>query len=317
MARTNLQNPKVSVVVAAWNAELFVAGAVRSALAQGGVALEVLVVDDGSSDATSAIVESIEDSRCSCIRLERNFGPGAARNRAFHIARGEWIAVLDADDRIAVGRLERMLRLAEEASADVVVDDLMQVSEDGEDLGLFYDDLLEGIDRLTLSQFILSNRTFFSATPSFGYMKPLFRKRFLIEAGLEYDPVLRIGEDYFMLADCLAAGAVVRVDHHAGYRYTRRSGSTSHRLQLEHLESLRIADRSFRRRWRLDNAAENALIRRSRAMDDAIAFSIAIDAIKQRNWAAAGAALFRRPAATLLFRHPIHARLARLAGAWL
>jgi succinoglycan biosynthesis protein ExoO len=306
MAQTNLPTPTISVVIAAWNAEKFVADAVRSALAQEGVVLEVIVVDDGSTDGTSARVGSLDDSRCTCITLERNIGPSGA----------DWIAVLDADDRFAPGRLERMVRLADEASADVVVDDLMQVSEDGQDLGPFYGQALAGIDGLTLPEFISANMEFFSAKPSFGYMKPLFRKRFLVDAGLSYDPNLRLGEDYHLLADCLAAGAVAQVDHHAGYCYTRRRGSVSHRLRIEHLERLRAADQSFRRRWPLDDAAEDALRRRSRAIDDAIAFAAAVEAIKRGGWIEAGGALLRQPTAALLFRHPIHLRLARLADGW-
>jgi len=316
MALANLQDPAVSVVVAAWNAERFVADAVRSALSQENVALEVIVVDDGSTDATAALVESIGDGRCSCIRLASNQGPSAARNRGFQAAKGDWIAVLDADDMIFAGRLERMLRLAVRTSADIVVDDLAQVSEEGEDLGLFYGQALAGIDRLTLADFILANTEFLSAAPSFGYLKPLFRKRFLVDAGISYDPAVQLGEDYYLLADCLAAGAVVQVDHHAGYRYTRRRGSVSHRLEVGHLRGLREADRKFGRRWQLDDAAEEALRRRRRALDDALAFSIAVEAIRQKSWAEAGAALLRRPAATLLFRHPIHARLGRLTEAW-
>lgn len=317
MAYSDPQTPKVSVVVAAWNAADFVAAAVRSALAQDGVAMEVVVVDDGSRDATAAIVTSIGDSRCRCIRLEKNEGPGAARNRGFDVARGDWVAVLDADDQFVPGRIERMLRIAEEASADVVVDDLIQVSEDGEELGPLFSERLSPSDELELSQFILSNAAFFSAQPSFGYMKPLFRKRFLQENGLAYDRALRIGEDYYLLADCLAAGAVVRIDHHPGYRYLRRRGSTSHRLQLDHLLRLQAADEAFVRRWRLDKTAETAAQQRGRAITAAVEFTLAVDAIKQRRWSAASAALLRRPSAALLFRHPIQARISRFAEAWL
>ena len=304
-------------MIAAWNAEDFVAAAVHSALAQDGVAIEVVVVDDGSDDATTEVVRSLGDSRCRCIRLKSNLGPGAARNRGFEIARGDWIAVLDADDQFAPGRIERMLRVAEEASADVVVDDLFQVSEDGEELGPFFGQHLGTSERLELSQFILSNAAFYSAKPSFGYMKPLFRTRFLRENRIKYDPVLQIGEDYYMLANCLAAGANVRIDHHAGYRYTRRHGSTSHRLQLDHLLRFQAADKVFVRRWHLDRATEAAAQRRGRAIADAAAFTIAVEAIKHRRWLTAAAAMVRRPAATILFRYPVQARFSRFVTAWL
>lgn len=86
----------VSVVIPAYNAERYIAAAVDSALAQTYPHCEVIVVDDGSTDRTPQILEGYGDR----IRLHRqqNGGSSAACNAGVALARGRWIAFLDADD---------------------------------------------------------------------------------------------------------------------------------------------------------------------------------------------------------------------------
>jgi glycosyltransferase involved in cell wall biosynthesis len=86
----------VSVVIPAYNAAAFLAEAVRSALAQTLPPLEILVVDDGSTDETAAIARAF-GGRVRCLSQE-NQGLSGARNRGIREARGDLIALLDADD---------------------------------------------------------------------------------------------------------------------------------------------------------------------------------------------------------------------------
>jgi glycosyltransferase involved in cell wall biosynthesis len=101
-----MQPPTVSVVVPAYDVEDWIERCVTSALGQVGVTVEVIVVDDGSHDAT---VERIpNDPRVHVVR-QANAGPAAARNRGLAVARGEVIALLDSDDAWSPTRLERCL----------------------------------------------------------------------------------------------------------------------------------------------------------------------------------------------------------------
>lgn len=95
----------VSVVLPVYNDEHHVAHAVRSALAQTGVSLEVVVVDDGSSDGTAEVLATLADPRVKVVRLPQNVGLTAALNRGLAEASGELIARLDADDLALPGRL--------------------------------------------------------------------------------------------------------------------------------------------------------------------------------------------------------------------
>ena len=104
--------PKVSVVIAAYNAERWLGEAISSVLAQTFEDLEAIVVDDGSTDATQAVALGICDPRVKCIR-RKNGGLAAARNTGIQAARGEFIGFLDADDRFAPEKLSKQLAVFE------------------------------------------------------------------------------------------------------------------------------------------------------------------------------------------------------------
>jgi glycosyltransferase involved in cell wall biosynthesis len=91
--------PSISVVIPTYDRGQAVESAIRSALEQSCPPLEVIVVDDGSRDATCDVVAGIDDPgrRIRYVRQE-NRGVAAARNRGVHAARGDWIAFLDSDD---------------------------------------------------------------------------------------------------------------------------------------------------------------------------------------------------------------------------
>jgi glycosyltransferase involved in cell wall biosynthesis len=97
--------PSVSVVIPAYNAELYLADALDSLARQTHPATEIIVVDDGSTDGTPGVLHAHRDSVIS-IRQE-NAGDGAARNRGIGMATSDYVAFLDADDLCARDRLER------------------------------------------------------------------------------------------------------------------------------------------------------------------------------------------------------------------
>jgi hypothetical protein len=107
-----MSRPLVSVVIAAYNAAPYLGQALDSVLRQGDApATEVIVIDDGSTDATPEVIGRYGDA----VRTERqlNAGPASARNHGARIARGQWLAFLDADDLWARRKLARQLRRAQ------------------------------------------------------------------------------------------------------------------------------------------------------------------------------------------------------------
>lgn len=104
---------RASIVIPCYNAGDLLSEAVESALAQTYSDLEIIIVDDGSTDArTRAVLEAARWPRTTIIR-QPNAGPAAARNRAVREASGEFILPLDADDKIAPGYVERAVAVLE------------------------------------------------------------------------------------------------------------------------------------------------------------------------------------------------------------
>ena len=92
--------PLVSVVVPTYNRARLLPRAVNSVLSQTHKNLEVIIVDDGSTDNTEELCRAFEDKRIRYCRQERNKGVLAAKNKGFDLARGDYIAGLDDDDEL-------------------------------------------------------------------------------------------------------------------------------------------------------------------------------------------------------------------------
>ena len=101
--------PRVTVVMAVYNAERFLEEAVSSILSQSWHDFELIVVDDASTDGSFAVVDRFDDPRIRVIRHQVNQGASLSRNDALSAARGEYIAIMDADDICAPNRLKQQI----------------------------------------------------------------------------------------------------------------------------------------------------------------------------------------------------------------
>ena len=111
--RDGKENPKVSVVIPTYNRADKVGKTIDSVLAQTATDLEVIVVDDGSSDGTEKVLKEVFGDRIR-YHFQANQGVSAARNKGVAEARGEWIAFLDSDDIWEKDKLEWQLRALEQ-----------------------------------------------------------------------------------------------------------------------------------------------------------------------------------------------------------
>lgn len=306
--------PDVSFVIAAYNSEDTLKRAIDSALAQEAVTVEVIVVDDCSTDGTADLVRRYSDPRVRLILQARNGGPGAARNAGIAAASGRWIATLDSDDAVMPHRLACMIARAEAAGAQIVVDNLDVVSMDGSRTTMFSSDDLERRGVVTLPDFIRSN-VIFESTFNFGYMKPIFERGFLVEHGLGFDEALRIGEDYILFASALASGALCVIEPEVGYIYHIRQGSISRVLEHRHVEAMLAADKVFLSRFKLDAEAMAAQYQRTSSLVEASSFLTLVNEIKKRSIGGFLKTALENPRALRHLRMPIAIRMRRLIGA--
>ena len=123
------QAPLISVVMPAHNAERTIGEAIRSLLAQDRTNWELIVVDDGSTDGTMQEVLSFQDERIRCIRQERG-GVSRARNAGLDLAQGEYVAFLDADDRMPGSGLSARASLLQDNPGTAFVDGAVMAMDD-------------------------------------------------------------------------------------------------------------------------------------------------------------------------------------------
>lgn len=117
--------PLISVIIPTFNRATLLPAALASVYKQNITSLQIIVVDDGSTDHTAVVVAGFA-GRLDYI-YQANRGPAAARNTGLAYARGKWIAFLDSDDVWTIGRLPRQLALAEAYPTAQVIWGLLQV----------------------------------------------------------------------------------------------------------------------------------------------------------------------------------------------
>ncbi|NJS37913.1 MAG: glycosyltransferase, partial [Rhodobacteraceae bacterium] len=311
---------RISVVMANYNGAAYLRQAIRSVLAQTHSALELIISDDGSADASRDIIREMmaDDPRIKLVEAPAAAsrvdlaptasGPAAARNRALAAATGDWVAIVDSDDLIHPERLARLLHAARALEADIVADDLIYF---GEDQGTLLQALaLQGPHRIAAVEMITGDICGKSDV-SLGYLKPLIRGEAL--AQLRYDESLRIDEDHNLYLRLLLAGASFTVIPEPMYLYRRHRMSTSHRQSAANLERMIAAQTAFLRGLApQDHALRPALGRRIRAHTRDLHYVRTLEAIKARDWLGAVRRLVQSPVNVLSLLRSIREHAMRM-----
>lgn len=116
-----MEQPLISVIVPVYNVEGYLEGCLSSLLAQTWPSMEIILVDDASTDGSGLLCDAYaaRDARVRAAHFQENRGPSAARNRGIRWARGAFLSFVDADDRVEPDLLERLYRCLEETGAEV------------------------------------------------------------------------------------------------------------------------------------------------------------------------------------------------------
>ncbi|MET9450197.1 glycosyltransferase family 2 protein [Streptomyces cinerochromogenes] len=216
----------VSVVIAAYNAMPYLTQCITSVAEQsiGRDRIEVIVVDDGSTDGTAAELERLQGLYPTMLRVfrqENSGGPSAPRNAGLDHATGTFVFFLDADDSLGPEALERMVAMAEENGTDVVLGKMVGVGGRGAPTSMF--------QRNQPRTDVFSSRVYWTLNP----MK-LFRRELLERHGLRFPTDLAIGEDQLFVGAAYlhASGISVVADYDCLYWVQREDeGNITRRLK--------------------------------------------------------------------------------------
>ena len=218
----------VSVVMPVYNACGYLRPAIESVMAQTLKDIEIICVDDGSTDTSLDMIKIFQqsDDRIRII-TETNAGPGLARNNGLKRARGEYVAFLDADDFYDPDMLEVMYNTAKEKDLDVVIAkyDIFENKK-----GKFRENVENEYSKIYDGGVVTSKNEhpdhILESTSGSAWNK-LFKRSFIVEKGITFLPEIMMFEDVYFTVSALAfAERVAKVDdvlvHHRVYKHQSR-----------------------------------------------------------------------------------------------
>lgn len=303
---------KVSVIIPCYNGEAFIADAISSVLRQSYQDIECIVVDDASKDRSREIILRIqaEDQRVVPILLDRNGGPAAARNKAIEQSTGTWITLLDADDLYEPDRVAVLVELAQSMNADIIVDN-QSVRNFGETTHLFDAFNFLPKDKVAeISQEIFFQESIPVAFMNSGYLKPLFRKSFLVENRLKYDESHFVGEDFLLYAEAVTLRPRFFGTGYSGYIYFRRPASLTRSDKSSLGELAAMSDHLIGRFGdRLSKLSIDILKKRKRIILQHIKWKRVKGELAKKNYSSALALVARNPSLVLMARNFVRRRL--------
>ncbi|MDO5582145.1 MAG: glycosyltransferase [Planctomycetia bacterium] len=193
---------KISVIIPVFNAEEFLAECLESALNQTLSDIEILCIDDGSTDGSAKILDeyALRDSRIHVIHKE-NHGASAARNEGIKIARGKYIAFLDADDTITLDMCEKSYIHAEYTNAD-----LTAFFANYDPRHNFFDPLYQ---KLEYDEYFGYDKFSVVLSMNWTIWGKLWKTSFLQENNILFPPEIRAGHDqYFCIKGAFLANKI-------------------------------------------------------------------------------------------------------------
>lgn len=231
---------KISVIVPSYNAEKYIAETLDCLLAQTLGDIEIIAVNDGSTDSTPDIIDAYAAKDCRVIRVDQpNGGVSSARNNGLERARGEYVLFLDSDDLLSSRALELLCKRLDETGADMAICRLERFGYGGNEYNAFAEKLascktVDVYDKLLLWNFLVGNKC--------------YRRERLVRSGVRF-PLLRYSEEgaFFMRYVLLTkpiiigvSGAVMRYRRHTPEAGFSVSQSISEALLADFCAALRL-----------------------------------------------------------------------------
>lgn len=214
----------ISVIIPVYNTEKYLQRCVDSVIEQQEVAIEIILVDDGSTDASPKICDDYASRYPFITTLHiQNSGPATAKNEGIKYACGNYIALTDSDDKMEPLMLYKMVSAGYNHNADIICCNYKQIDEEGHITHLNY----------TNKEYILNHEEgfihFFSKNKIYSQCwTKIYKRELLFNNNIKNDPGLRTDEDFiFNIRAFTHANTTIIVDQPL-YEYTHRESSLAH-----------------------------------------------------------------------------------------
>lgn len=217
----------VSVIIPVYNVGEYVRKSIESALTQTLTDIEVIVIDDGSTDKSRDIVDEYRDERL-IIRHKPNGGVSSARQLGYSLASGRYVLYLDADDYLSPDALEKMVFVAENKGADYVVGDFIIDWGNGRLVSRQFKDF-KVADNIEFVRYCLTENDFY-------YTGRLFRKSFLDLLSINIPNDITYGEDNLAVTQIAMQLSIAAKLNHPILYYVQRFDSVTNKLKPKDLD---------------------------------------------------------------------------------
>lgn len=212
-------NPKISIIIPCYNVANYLQFCINSISIQPVGEVEYIFVNDGSTDETLSLLEEFCSGKSYChIISQQNTGVSAARNAALNIAKGEYIYLLDGDDRLTEDAIVAMLKCIGDASVDIVLSEVTLLKDE-----------MSQREKLSIRVGEYTPEELYHSFTIFPTKPQLLYKRSIIEDNhIRFNSEIRLGEVYEFTIKVLAKSSKVKVTTDCFFFYVMRSSSATH-----------------------------------------------------------------------------------------
>lgn len=242
----------VSIIIPAYNVEKYIEKCLKSILEQTYKNIEVIVVDDGSTDKTAQLIDSIskQDDRIQVIHKE-NSGVSAARNSGIEISTGDYLVFVDGDDYLAEDYVEYMLSLVEKTGSDFCLSKCCYTRKDEKQTENYY---IEKLDPEEATALLLSPAVIV------GCWNKIFKRSLIIKNKLRFSTTLFYGEGLSFITTVSQISNSVGVGNRKVYYYRRNNeASATTKFDINKIYNGEIALEKIRKNLIIDSDKINTM----------------------------------------------------------
>lgn len=221
----------ISVIIPVYNTDKYLQRCVDSVIGQQEVTLEIILVDDGSNDTSPKICDNYAQNYSFITALHiQNSGPATAKNEGMKIAKGNYIALTDSDDKMEPFMLHKMVSAGYKYDADIICCNYKQVDEHG------YVSHMNSTNQLYVLNHEEGLIHFFSKDKIYSQCwTKIYKRQTLIENHIENDPGLRTDEDFIFNIRAFTHAKTTAIVDEPLYEYTYRGNSLAHAYFKENI----------------------------------------------------------------------------------
>lgn len=223
----------ISVIIPVYNTEKYIASCVNSVLRQENVSLEIILVDDGSTDSSASICDDYAEKHDNIIVLHiNNSGPATAKNCGLELAKGDYVSFTDSDDELEPTMFYEMIKAGKDNNSEIICCNFKEADAHGNISHTVCSGKTSIFDKIEALRHLLSKDMIYT-----GSVTKIFKREFLTQNHITHNDGLKTDEDFIMNIKAFAKCTNCVVVDKCFYIINYRENSLSHSYFKENIDS--------------------------------------------------------------------------------